>query len=937
MSQITFPQFTNMQPVAEDLQLIVDSMRTEVRNRLTADGIFNPGIVGEQSDYLSYGSQQNTIKVKPFIAYTQKGNRIEIESTLDKLSPQGSVIPISDDNIVNNYLNIPVWSNYSFDYANTLSNQQVFSASFNITKLGKGSILHGIKLKTTSLFVSDESTSNVVVSIGTSDNPTKFLPETLVSEDNKSTDLSVMNLMYSIDDEAETDIIITFTSDAITLDKLTSGVLKVFLCIANLSGYDNQNLNIVSGGYSLNTGTPVWQASTTYYIVARYKEDESDFRKLEYIDSNNNLIFTNPEATRIKTNYKLYALRKTGSIIDASTLDDIKIGEVQIDGSGKIYNINVNGTNSKNEQYTQYLTIPGFRLIKNINAEQIGDGTVNNIQFSYLNTLTSNVQMQLNTKAQLNTDNIFEGKNTFTTQIDGDIKTVNGYTAFATPVANSLLVLDNNGKIPADAISESTLTGISNVYTVSSGKTTNGRSSYATANTDRNGVILTASESEPLVFNYPDGAMEKITANREITGIAADGYYYLVKEKDGNFIFLPTAGGTMSAIPYVSTDNSFVFDDAQGTVERNYSEGDAAYNAFDGTLNTGTQLGKVKYIFHNNQETFTGYPLIGSVYLQIDFPVAIKPTAFSACFKTSNEQDVCTPKTWIFEGSNDNWTTPVTLATQNNESWDNDQIKTFTISNNSTYTSFRFSFNVTSATVNNPRATGEETTALGITMPIKCYYFQIYTNNTDTTNKKNITEGYTFPTNPTIGSYFLDISKKPYTGYKATGMSGNDAWKKTQFVKLGFIEVLNYSSNINRQLNIYPFCYNTFSISDDNTFNKDDNDEPINTLIPNTPIVFKHNLGIMPNIIDIKFECIDAVNGYNTGDIINDIWTNDIQGLRSVKSIINSDLLNMTIYPCALNGLFYIIDNDSSSLTYRQLTATDGTKWKIVIYCSRGW
>ena len=277
MSQITFPQFTNMQPVAEDLQLIVDSMRTEVRNRLTVDGIFNPGIVGEQSDYLSYGSQANTIKIKPFIAYTQKGNRIEIEYTADSLSPQGTVIQITPDNIVNDYMNIPVWSGYSFDYSNYLKDQQVFETSFTIAKLGKGSILHGIKLRTTSLFVTDqEGINNVTVSIGTSSEPTKFLPETLVSQDDASTDLSVMNLMYSIDDDKETDIKITFKSDSYALSELVSGVLKVFLCIANLSGYDNTNLNTTTGGYNLGKGTPAWAASTTYYIVARYRKEVFD-------------------------------------------------------------------------------------------------------------------------------------------------------------------------------------------------------------------------------------------------------------------------------------------------------------------------------------------------------------------------------------------------------------------------------------------------------------------------------------------------------------------------------------------------------------------------------------------------------------------------------------------------------------------------------------
>lgn len=938
MSQITFPHFTNMQPIAEDLQLIVDSLRTEVKNRLTVDGIFNPGIVGQQSDYLSYGSQENTIKIKPFIAYTQKGNRIEVESTFDKLSPQGTVIPITEDNIVNDYLNIPVWSGYSFDYANYLSDEQVFETRFSITKLGKGSILHGIKLRTTSKFLTDQGLNNVTVCIGTQSEPDKFLPETLVSTDDQSTDLSVMNLMYSIDDDNETDIYITFKSDNYALSELTNGVLKVFLCVANLSGYDNTNLNTVSGGFNLSTGTPVWYPSTTYYIVARYKEDESDFRKLEYKDSQGNIITTNPEAARIRTNYQFFALRKTGSIIDSSTLDDVKIGEVQTDSASKIYNISINGFNANNEPYTQYLTIPGFRLVKNINAEQIGDGTVSNTQFSYLNTLTDNIQTQLNTRAQLDGDNTFTGKNVFKGQIDADVKTVNGYTAYATPMANSLLVLDENGKIPASAISESTLNGIANVYTVSSGITTNGRSSYATANTGKTGVILNATADEPLIFNYPDGSTEKITTNTEITGLAANGYYYLIKEKNGNFIFLPTAGGTIATIPFVNTANTFVFDGEQGTVAKPayYGEGAGAYNAFDGTITTGAQLGKVKYTYFNDQETFIGYPnpTEHSTFLQIEFPTAITPTAFAACFRIENE-DVCTPKSWTFYGSNDgeDWTSATDLARATNDSWNENEIKTYPITYNAAFKFFRFSFNVSQTTINN-YSVGEETTMQGITMPIKCYYFQIYATSTDTTNKKNITEGYTFPVSPSVGSYHLDISKKPFVGYKATGMSGTDAWTKVQFVKLGFVEMIDYESSVNRKLNIYPFCYNTFTISDDNTFPGEGN---TNILSPNTPITFNHNLGVEPNIIDIKFQCIDDVNGYSAGDIVSNIWTKDTEGLRTVKSIISSDLLNTTIFPCALNDDFYVIDNDTSSATYRKLTTTDGTKWKAIFYCARGW
>ena len=227
---------------------------------------------------------------------------------------------------------------------------------------------------------------------------------------------------------------------------------------------------------------------------------------------------------------------------------------------------------------------------------------------------------------------------------------------------------------------------------------------------------------------------------------------------------------------------------------------------------------------------------------------------------------------------------------------------------------------------------GEETPQLGINIPINCYYFQIYANNTDTSNKGNVTEGYTFPTNPTVGSYHLDISKKPFTGYKATGSTGEDAWTKVNFVKLGFVNLTEYGT-INPNLVCSPFCYNTFTISDDNCFVSPNT----NILTENTPITFNHNLGVKPNIIDIKFECINATNGYSVGDIISDIWTKDTQGLRSVKSIISTSITDIEIYPCFTGDDFYIIDNDTSSATYRKLTTTTGSSWKVIIYCARGW
>lgn len=917
MSQVTYPKFSNMQPVAEDLQLIVDSLRTENRNRITKDGIFNPGITGKISDYLSAGTNKNSLKIKPFVAYTQNGNRIEISSTWDNLFPTGNIISVNADNLVNDYINIPVWKTYTKNYTNL--DQSSTEQSLVLTSLGKGSILHGVKLRTNTIFAS-ASQSNIWVSIGTSTDPEKFLPETLVSDSNASTNLSVMNLMYSIDDDTTTDIIITFKSDNANLNNLTNGALTVNLCIANLSGFDNQEVDQTDGGTILTNVVGQWNPSTLYYIIARYKEDPSDSRVLKYTDNNGNVITTTPFNARLTTNYDLMALRKSGSALDASTLDDVKLGEVLTDINGDIYAININGTNSNtNEPYTQYLTIPGYRWATEIDAAQIADGSVSNTQFQYLNTLTGNVQNQLNGKASLGSDNTFTGNNTFVNQINGDIKTVNGFTANATPTPNNLLVLDENGKVPADAISESTIASIGNFYTVSSGVLTNGRSSFLSVNTDTGDVIVNASDSNPLVLNYPDGSVEKLTTNNTISGIVADGYYYLVKEKNGNFVLLPTSGGTKATIPTITSGNTFVYGSGTGTV-LNPFESSTVSNAFNGNITTATKLGQVTYKYYNEVEEYAGLPDAPDfACIEVDYPTSVVPTGFSLCFRISNEL-VCTPKNWELQGSNDDWETSSSIYVATNSSWNENEIKTFPLSTSS-FTKFRIVFDVSDASNINNYIAGEETPAAGTTMPINCYYFQIYATDTDTTNKGSITEGYTLPTGISTGSYHLDISKKPYIGYKYNGTT----WIEQNYVKLGFVQLVGYST-VTESLTVYPVCYNTFTISDQNY-----------VLSANSPLTFNHNLGIIPNIIDIKFKCKTANNGYTIGETVSDIYTLDAIGLRSVKNLIDINVLNITLYPAYTTDKFYIISKDTSDANYHKLVEVDGSKWQVIFYCSRGW
>lgn len=921
MSQNTFPKFTNMIVNEEDLQIIVDSLRDEDRNRITRDGIFTPGIVNEKSDYLSNGSKPNTVKIKPFVAYTKNGNRIEVETAWDNLYPSGNIINVSTSQEEN--INIPVWRYYSKNYTN-LSNESSTTATLDLADLGIGSVLHGIKLRTNTAFT-NSSNPNVYVSIGIENDLEKFLPKTLISQDINSTDLSAMNLLYSLNDESSTSIKITFTSD-VNLNTLTSGTLTVNLCVANLEGFEN--IETVTGGDEITSMSEVanpWQTNTLYHIVARYDEVGSNARSLNYTDSNGNVISTTPENTRYTTSVKFFALRKSGSVIDYTTSDDVKLGEVVSDSNGNI-TIYINGKNAEGDDYTQYLSIPGYRFTENIDASQIADGSVDNIKFQYLNTLTGNVQNQLESKAGLNTDNIFKGENTFEKQISGSIDKVNGYTAYATPIANSLLVLDSNGKVPASAISESTIASIGNIYTASSGLTTNGRADFLSASSDNTKIIVNASASNPLVLNYSDGSSETFVENQEISGITTDGNYYIVKEKNGNFVFLPTAGGTKASISTPNTNNSFETEDGNGYVE-SYFEPTTAYKAFDGTTTTGTRMGEVYYennsifnIFLNVQYRPSSTP----TYLIIHFPQAINPSAFSACFR--KEQYDVTPKAWTFEATNDDisgndaivWDQ---LVSSENSTWDINEIKTTSLQTSNSYKNFRFSFNVNFNTVNN-YMWGERSS--GVTLPINCYYFQIYAN-IDNENKGNIVEGYVKPTNMNIGSYFLDISKKPYTGYKCIG---NNEYERVDYVKLGFVNITGLSDSIdnNTQITCHSYCYNTFTISEQNVLNT------------NTPISFNHNLGMIPNIINVKYICLETNNGYNVGDSIDNMYSVDEDSdestevpfiISSVNDTLSTNDRELTLRP---GSTLYVRNK-----TTNKFSIVENGKWAVIIYCSRGW
>ena len=341
-------------------------------------------------------------------------------------------------------------------------------------------------------------------------------------------------------------------------------------------------------------------------------------------------------------------------------------------------------------------------------------------------------------------------------------------------------------------------------------------------------------------------------------------------------------------------------------------------------------MGEITY-FNYYQSIFnylhytTYFPSSGSTYLLIHFPTAIKPNGFSACFR--KEYYDVTPKSWSFQATNDDYNSETavwtTLAFSSNSTWDINQIRTFTIQSTDSYKNFRFTFEVNGNTIHNYME-GESTPTSGVDMPINCYYFQIY-SDVENTNKGNIVEGYVRPTNLNIGSYFLDISKKPFVGYKCIG---NNEYQQVDFVKLGFVNITGLSDSIdnNTEITCYSYCYNTFTISDQTLLAK------------SSPITFNHNLGLIPNIVNVKYICLEANNGYNVGDSVDNIYSVDEDSdesdevpfiISSVNDTLSSNDRTLTLRP----GSTLYVRNKMTN----KFSIVENGKWAVIIYCSRGW
>lgn len=360
MSATTYPRFGSMLPDSEDFQSIVDAFTIEDRKRLTLDGIWEPGIVNKPAAYLTAGAQTNTLRVLPFIGYTKAGNRIEINQIWTNLSPQDNgAISITQANLETIQDDIPIWRHHTV-YNTVFADIEETETKILLENLLPSATLHAVSLKHNVIFA---GAGNLYVSIGTENEPEKFSPKRLISNSPEETEIEVSNVVSVESNINKVGVYAWFYGDS-SLSGLSqsggSGSLNVNLCIANSSLNDvAEDVNV--GGLPLSSNTGVWKPNLVYHIVARYKTNESDLRSIN-IHQDGRDIHTEPFNSRITDSFELYALRKTGSIQDPTTDDDIKIGKVITDASGNI-TIFANGYDeAEKEYYTQYFKLPYYRV-----------------------------------------------------------------------------------------------------------------------------------------------------------------------------------------------------------------------------------------------------------------------------------------------------------------------------------------------------------------------------------------------------------------------------------------------------------------------------------------------------------------------------------------------------------------------------------------------
>lgn len=347
---------------SDDADLVITSLREAIKNRFTKDLIFKSGIIGGNRQIVLPGSNVGTIKILPFIGYTQNGDRIEIPSTLDLLAPSSSgVINISGQNLANSENNVPIWRTFRYS-VNDIRNSQTTQVSILIGKYPAKTKIHGIKLKVNNSFTGNGS--DVYFSVGTSDNKEYLLPKSKVSGEVSSNDAVSINELMTFDEINSTQIYVTFYSNAL-LSLLSQGMVTIEICAATentdeLPQAEDETQLTINGS---------WVANTDYAIVARYKKQMSDLRILNITVNNFNLQDLDPFYARETDGYSLIALKKTGVSIQSNTTDDIQLGIVKVDSSGNI-SIYSNTIDLDNIYSTDFLKLQKYYIESNFELSE---------------------------------------------------------------------------------------------------------------------------------------------------------------------------------------------------------------------------------------------------------------------------------------------------------------------------------------------------------------------------------------------------------------------------------------------------------------------------------------------------------------------------------------------------------------------------------------
>jgi hypothetical protein len=170
---------------------------------------------------------------EPSVLADTGNTKADLKAYVEGLIPQADIINTAkgtnvDSNKIVLANGVPYWREYTLEYTD-FATASTTSADYSVVSLGAGSVIHAIKLVTTTAYAGG-SVSDVKMDVGlTSGTPTEYLS----GEDVDVLDTTAASGEYStvdfLTENASTSVLARIVCTAGNCDTLTAGVAKLYI------------------------------------------------------------------------------------------------------------------------------------------------------------------------------------------------------------------------------------------------------------------------------------------------------------------------------------------------------------------------------------------------------------------------------------------------------------------------------------------------------------------------------------------------------------------------------------------------------------------------------------------------------------------------------------------------------------------------------------